>query len=128
MIIYYQVDKLQADTKELLKTVQPKLKMINESGLLVLLNRSNKSLAKDLTEELLSDVLPELRKKGKYILNSIEQKHMKSITKKIQLYQQEIKLTKKLSHTDKTGKGFIYVLKVKTIQDGKNKNCYPLND
>lgn len=121
---YNEIDKLQADTNELLMVVQPNLKMINESGLLVLLNRSNKSIAKDLTEELLSDVLPELRKKGKYILNSIEKKHMKFITKKIQLYQQELKLTKKLSHPDKTGKGFIYVLKVKTIQDGKNKNCY----
>ena len=50
--------------------------MINESGLLVLLNRSNKSIAKDLTEELLSDVLPTLRKKGMYVLDSIEKKQM----------------------------------------------------
>jgi prophage antirepressor-like protein len=121
---YSEIDKLLADTNETLMPIQPNLKMINESGLLVLLNRSNKSLAKDLTEELLSDVLPTLRKKGKYVLNSIEKKYMESITKKIQLYQQELKRTKKKSYSNKTGKGFIYVLEVKTIQNGANKNCY----
>ena len=100
--------------------------MINESGLLVLLNRSNKSIAKDLTEELLSDVLPTLRKKGMYVLDSIEKKQMETITKKIKNYQTELKRTKKHSYPDKTSKGFIYIFKIKTIHNGQHKNCYKI--
>ena len=79
---YIDIDKLLENKNEFSYTIQPNLKMINESGLLVLLNRSNKSIAKDLTEELLSDVLPTLRKKGMYVLDSIEKKQMETITKK----------------------------------------------
>lgn len=102
------------------------LKMINESGLYVLLNRSNKPIAKELSEKLFADVLPELRKKGKFMLNSVEKKNMQTLTNKIKLYQQELKRTKKQSYGNKTGKGFIYVIKVKTIQNGENKTCYKI--
>ena len=102
------------------------LKMINESGLYVLLNRSNKTIAKELSERLFADVLPELRKKGKFVLNSVDKKKMQTLTNKIKLYQQELKHTKKQSYSNKTGKGFIYVLKVKTAVDGQNKICYKI--
>jgi prophage antirepressor-like protein len=102
------------------------LKMISESGLYVLLNRSNKTIAKELSERLFADVLPELRKKGKFILNTKDKKNMLTLTNKIKLYQQEIKRTKKQSYSNKTGKGFIYVIKVKTALDGKNKTCYKI--
>ena len=123
---YIEIEKLLENEDEIINTIQPHLKMINESGLLVLLNRSNKSISKDLTEELLSNVLPELRKKGKYVLNSIEKKHMASITKKIQLYKKELKRTKKQSYDNTTGNGFIYVLKINTIHNGQNKTCYKI--
>jgi prophage antirepressor-like protein len=106
--------------------LQQKHKMINESGLYVLLNRSTKTIAKELSERLFADVLPELRKKGKFELNNADKKKMKTLTNKIKLYQQELKLTKKQSHPDKTGHGFIYVIKVKTIQNGENKTCYKI--
>ena len=71
------------------------MKMINESGLYVLLSRSNKPIAKELSEKLFAEVLPELRKKGKYILSKIDKKKMEELTKKIKLYQFELKRTKK---------------------------------
>ncbi|NBU52948.1 MAG: GIY-YIG nuclease family protein, partial [Alphaproteobacteria bacterium] len=73
-----------------------------------------------------ADVLPELRKKGKFILNSVDKKKMQTLTNKIKLYQQELKRTKKQSYGNKTGKGFIYVIKVKTAMDGQQKTCYKI--
>lgn len=106
--------------------VSHRLKMINESGLYILLYKSNKDIAKKLAEKFFSEVLPELRKTGKYILDKSDSKYKKQITKKIQLYQQELKRTRKYTYTNKTGKGFIYVIKIKTSQDGKEKKCYKI--
>ena len=75
------------DNKDL---IQYHLKMINESGLYVLLNRSNKTIAKELSEKLFADVLPELRKKGKFVLNSEDKKKMQTLTNKFKLYQLEL--------------------------------------
>jgi len=106
--------------------VSHRLKMINESGLYILLYKSNKDIAKKLAEKFFSEVLPELRKTGKYILDKSDSKYKKQITKKIQLYQQELKRTRKYTYTNKTGKGFIYVIKIKTSQDGKEKKSYKI--
>lgn len=108
-------------------------KMINEAGLYILLNKSNKIIAKDLSTKLFTEVLPSLRQTGKYILNSNDKlkiqnlnKKLKLKSQKIKLYQQELKRTQKHSFTNKTSKGFIYVIKIKTILDGKDKTCYKI--
>ena len=61
-------------------TVQPHTKMINESGLYLLLSKSNKELAKKLLEKMMVDVLPSIRKTGTYSLQSNEQKQIKKLT------------------------------------------------
>ena len=109
-----------------IKNQQPNEKMINEAGMYYLLSKSNKPLAKELSKKLFTEVLPELRKKGKFYMNTTEQKNMKKLTKMIKLYQKEINRTQKISHKDESGNGFIYVLKIKTIQNGSNKTCYKI--
>jgi prophage antirepressor-like protein len=106
--------------------VSHRLKMINESGMYLLLSKSNKQIAKELLEILFIDILPSLRTKGKYILNSAEKNKMNNLTKKIKLYQKQIGRTYKKTYDNKNNKGFIYILKVKTIQDGKEKNCHKI--
>ena len=103
-----------------------RMKMINESGLYVLLNHSNKPLAKELSDKLFAEVLPELRKTGRYILNNVDKKKMQTLTNKIKLYQQELKRTRKHSYPDKTKKGFIYVLKVPAIHNGQRQICHKI--
>jgi hypothetical protein len=44
----------------------------------------------------------------------------------LQLKDKEIKRTIKHSYEDKTKQGFIYVLKIKTIQDGMQKVCHKI--
>lgn len=105
---------------------KPNEKFINESGLYLLLSQSSKDVAKELSSKLFTEVLPELRKKGKFVLNTTEKQSMNKLTTKIKNYQQEIKRTQKQSYPDKTGKGFIYVIKVNTVKDGNNKICYKI--
>lgn len=115
------------------KNFQFTMIMTDETGIYFILNKSRKEIAKQFRDELLTNILPTLRETGKYKFNQSDRNKLEKINKKLQqttqkikLYQQEIKLTKKLSHTDKTGKGFIYVLKIKTIQDGQHKTCYKI--
>jgi prophage antirepressor-like protein len=108
-----------------LKNQQPHLKLINESGIYLLLSKSQKQLAKKLSEQLFTQVLPDLRKDGKFILNTADKKIMNKRTKKLKLYQSEINLNKKQSYTSNTtGNGYIYIIEVKTPHDGKTTPCY----
>lgn len=125
---------------KLLKNVPPKqhieynnyirsyMKMISESGLFMLLDKSEKPKAKELKRILYGDILPSIRKTGKYIVNSADRIKLKKLTNKIQLIQKEqfMKRTLTKKYTDASGKGFIYVLKVKTLKDGKDKQCYKI--
>ena len=61
--IYINIYPKSKLNKIQLKNQQPKLKMISESGLYILLSKSNKKIAKELSEKLFAEVLPELRKK-----------------------------------------------------------------
>lgn len=103
---------------------KPNEKFINEAGLYLLLSQSSKPVAKELSRMLFTDVLPDIRKTGKFALNSTDRKGMNKLTQKLKNYQTEVKRTLKQSFPDKTGKGFIYVLKVPTIKNGVSKTCY----
>lgn len=65
--------------------------MINEAGIYELFRKSRKPLAEQLSKTLFTEVLPELRKKGKYVLNTTEKQNMNKLTSKIKLYQKELK-------------------------------------
>jgi prophage antirepressor-like protein len=106
--------------------IQPHTKMISEGGLYLLLNKSRKPLAIKLKKELYTQILPQIRKHGQYKINNNDKKKMKELTKKIKLYQFELKRTKKKSYLNETKKGFIYIIKIKTIHNGDNKTCYKI--
>lgn len=105
---------------------KPNEKFINESGIYLLLSQSSKKGAKELSKILFTEVLPELRKRGKFILGKTEKQNMTKLTLKLKNYQKELMRTQKKSFPDKTGNGFIYVLKVNTIQNGSDKICYKI--
>jgi prophage antirepressor-like protein len=75
---------------------KPNEKFINESGIYLLLSKSSKEVAKQLSEKLFVEVLPELKR------------------------------TRKQTYNNKTGKGFIYVLRIKTTYNGYDKVCYKI--
>jgi len=108
--------------------IQPHMKMISEAGLFILLDKSKKSKAIELKRILYSNVLPSIRKTGKYSVDSIDKVKLKNLTKKLQLIQKEqsIKYRTTKKYSDITGKGFIYVLKVKILRSGKEIICYKI--
>jgi prophage antirepressor-like protein len=125
---YSNIFNLSNNNKKILNNIQPHMKMISEAGLYFLLSKSNKAYSKLLLEELFTEILPSLRKTGKFNLNTTEKQNMKKLTKKMQLIQKEQSIrnttTKKYKNT--SGKGFIYVLKVKKLKNGKLIICYKI--
>jgi len=144
-----EIKRLEIDDKELLdletllqnvppkyhikydKYIQSQMKMVSESGLFILLDKSEKPKAVALKRILYSDVLPSIRKTGKFSVNSIDKLKLKKLTKKLQLIQKEqtIKRLTSKRYTDyknTSGKGFIYVLKVKNLKDGSIQICYKI--
>lgn len=106
--------------------IQPHTKMINEGGLYLLLSSSRKPLAIELKKELYSKILPEIRKNGIYKINSNDKKEVNKLTKKLKLLSNERIRTQKHSYSNTTGKGFIYILEIKTSHAGSNKTCYKI--
>jgi prophage antirepressor-like protein len=111
--------------------IQSQMKMISEAGLFILLEKSEKPKAVALKNILYSNVLPSIRKTGKFSVNSVDKVKLKKLTKKLQLINKEKSmklLTSKryIDYKNKSGKGFIYVLKIKTLKDGKEEICYKI--
>ena len=111
--------------------IQPHMKMVSEVGLFMLLDKSKKPIAIELKKILYTNVLPSIRKTGKYSVNSEDKLKLKKLTKKLQLIQKEQSIKKLTSkkytkYNNLSGKGFIYVLKVKILKDGKEIQCYKI--
>jgi prophage antirepressor-like protein len=125
---YENIFKKSSINKHTQKNIQPHMKMINEPGIYLLLSKSNKELAKKLLEKMMVDILPSIRKVGSYSLQTDEKKQIKKLTQKLRLKSREQSLHSKTSknYTNATGKGFIYVLKVKTLHNGTEKQCYKI--
>ena len=113
---------------EYTNNIQPHMKMISESGVFMLLESSNKPIAIELRRRLNIDVLPSIRKDGKFELTRNDKIKIKALTKKIKYSSNLTKIHSKTSkhYSNKTGKGFIYILKVKTSIDGNQKKCYKI--
>ncbi len=125
---YENIYSTSSANKSANKSIHPYTKMINEPGLYLLLSKSNKELAKKLLEKMMIDILPSIRKKGSYSVKADEKAKLRKLTQKLKLKSREqllhYKTSKKYSNT--TGKGFIYVLKVKALDDGSEKQCYKI--
>jgi hypothetical protein len=73
-------------------------------------------------------VLPSIRKKGSYSVKADEKVKLRKLTQKLKLKSREQLLHNKTNkhYTNSTGKGFIYVLKVRALQNGTSKKCYKI--
>ena len=144
-----EIQRIEIDDKEILtleklmKNIPPKnhieydnyirsyMKMISEVGLFMLLDKSKKPKAIELKKILYTKVLPSIRKTGDYKSDKEDKIKLKKLTKKLEFIQKEQSMKRLTSkkYTDyknTSGKGFIYVLKVKTLMNGKEKHCLKL--
>jgi hypothetical protein len=104
------------------------MKMVSESGLYMLLDKSKKPKALELKKIIYTEILPSIRKTGDYKSDKADKIKLKKLTKKLQLIQKEqsIKNTTTKKYINTTGKGFVYVLKAKSLKSGKNRDCLKL--
>lgn len=51
---------------------------------------------------------------------------MRKLTRRIKNLDLELKRTKKYSYDNKTGQGFIYIIRIKTQHNGYDKVCYKI--
>jgi len=68
---------------------QPDTILINEEGLDFILIKSNKDIAKDFIRKYVSDIMPTIRKTGKYILDQKSQHKLDKINNKLNKVQHE---------------------------------------
>jgi hypothetical protein len=71
--------------------MQNNTKFINESGLYELLSISKKPLAKIFMDKYFTEIMPIIRKKGKYILDKESKKELDKINKKLKLIKKSNK-------------------------------------
>jgi prophage antirepressor-like protein len=119
------------NTTKTRKHLHPQLKLVDESGIYIILNKSNKPLAKEFQDELFSNILPKLREDGQFKFNTNDRKQLQTLKNKLKLIQKEQTMkrltTKKYTdYKNTSGKGFLYVLNVKKLRNGKEEKCYKL--
>jgi len=70
---------------------QPKTQFINETGLNFILMKSNKKIAKDFIKKYISEIMPEIRKTGEFILDKQSKKKLEKINNKLNKIKHENK-------------------------------------
>ena len=73
------------------KFIKPNKKFINESGLYELLSISTKPLAKIFMNEYFINIMPQIRKTGKYIMDNKNKKELNKINNKLNNLEHEKK-------------------------------------
>ena len=105
------------------KNIKYNTKFINEAGLYELLNKSTKPVAVNFKFEIFNNIMPTLRKTGKYIISDDEKKLLKNVNKKLEKklinYKDELEYYyDKYNFIPSLG-GYIYINEVKMINRGK---------
>jgi len=70
-----------------LYNMQPRQLFINESGLYEVLSKSTKPIAEIFKNKYFEEIMPELRKKGKYILKDSDKKKLDKMNNKLDNYE-----------------------------------------
>ena len=101
---------------------QNSTKFINESGLYQLLSHSTKPIAKLFMDKYFTEIMPQIRKTGKYEVNKEEMTKIKKLSKRINLYKEELKHHEKFKF-EKSENGYFYISENITINKGKEIKC-----
>jgi prophage antirepressor-like protein len=122
-------DLVNKDNKTLLKNIKILIKVkehpntvyLNEKGIYHFLMKSRMNSAKDFQEWLINDVLPNLRKHGKYEINKKIKQKLKNLNKKIKkLEKDNIKLKKDMTKNKFPKGSHVYIIE----DNGKYKIGY----
>ena len=99
---------------------------INESGLYELLMNSNKPLAKAFMNKYLNEIMPTIRKTGKYILKEEDKEKLDKINEKLNNYKKELEYYSNKYNFEPSENGYFYIKQKMMIIDGKEVICYKI--
>ena len=101
---------------------QNNTKFINESGLYQILSHTTKPIAKLFMDKYFTEIMTQIRKTGKYEVNKEEMTKIKKLSKKIDLYKEELKHHEKFKF-EKSDNGYFYISENITINKGQEIKC-----
>jgi prophage antirepressor-like protein len=112
--------------QETLKNMQPEQMFINESGLYEVLSNSTKPLAKQFMHKYFTDIMPQIRQSGQYIMNSKDKQKLDKMNDKLNNYKQELTYYYDKYHFIPSKAGYLYINLDKSIKNGINITCYKI--
>jgi hypothetical protein len=98
---------------------------INEFGLYKILLNSNKDEAKLFLEKFTLEIMPEIRKTGKYISNKNDMNEIKKLNNKINNYKTELNYYDNYKF-EPSEYGYLYINENNQTKDGKLIKCYKI--
>jgi hypothetical protein len=103
-----------------------KTKFINEAGLYLLLSKSTKEIAKQFLNKYLTEIMPQIRKTGKYISKKSDMKKIKKLNKTIDNYRAELNYYYDKFKFEPSEFGYLYICENNHIQDGIDIPCFKI--
>jgi hypothetical protein len=105
--------------------IHPNTSFINESGLYEVLSKSSKPLAKIFIDKYFKEIMPEIRKTGKYISNKNDMNEIKKLNSKINNYKTELNYYDNYKF-EPSEYGYLYINENNQTKDGKSIKCYKI--
>jgi hypothetical protein len=99
---------------------------INEIGLYKLLLKSTKDIAKTFLDKYLTEIMPEIRKTGKYISNKSDMQKIKKLNKTIDNYKAELNYYYDKFKFEPSEFGYLYICENNHIQEGIEISCFKI--
>jgi len=109
-----------------LRNMQPNQIFINESGLYEVLTKSTKLLAKEFLKKYLINIMPTIRKTGKYISNNNDMNKIKKLNNKIDNYKTELNYYDTKYKFDPSNYGYLYINEDNQIKNGIKQKCFKI--
>jgi hypothetical protein len=85
---------------------------------------SNKKKATTFIEKITLDIMPQIREKGEYILESFNKIKLDKMNKKLDNYKQELTYYYDKYDFTPSKNGYFYINEDKVIKKGENITCY----
>ena len=113
-----------SDRLDTLINMQPHKIFINESGLYEVLTKSTKPIANLFMQKYLIEIMPEIRKTGKYIMNSEDKSKLDNLNNKISNYKKELNFYNEKYNFEPGTKGLFYIKKKYIYKNGEKILCW----
>jgi hypothetical protein len=108
------------------RNLHPKTLFINESGLYEVLSKSTKEIAQIFKDKYFKEIMPEIRKTGKYISNKSDMQKIKKLNNTIDNYKTELNYYYDKFKFEPSEFGYLYICENNHIQEGIEIPCFKI--